>query len=200
MMKFKHAAQFQPALTEREVLEQKYKLARNNLLIVIVFTLLNMILMLAGSDRYMLFSASVPYFLVLYGMLMTGKMPAEWYEGDMSEYSFLDTSFLVVMTVLAFFFVAFYALVWYFSRNKSKGWMIAALVFIVIDTIGMFVLLGFDMSMILDLVVHIWIIYELAVGIITIQKLKNLPPEEPQTEESTEAVAEESSEPSDPEM
>lgn len=200
MMKFKHAAQFQPALTEREVLEQKYKLARNNLLIVIVFTLLNMILMLTGSDRYMLFSASVPYFLVLYGMLMTGKMPVEWYEGDMSEYSFLDTSFLVVMTVLAFFFVAFYALVWYFSRNKSKGWMIAALVFIVIDTIGMFVLLGFDMSMILDLVVHIWIIYELAVGIITIQKLKNLPPEEPQTEEATEAVAEESSEPSDPEM
>ena len=77
----------------------------------------------------------------------------------------MDTSFLVVMTVLAFFFVAFYALVWYFSRNKSKGWMIAALVFIVIDTIGMFVLLGFDMSMILDLVVHIWIIYELAVAL-----------------------------------
>lgn len=39
----------------------RYTVARNNLLLVIVFTLINVALAIGGGNFYMLFSASIPY-------------------------------------------------------------------------------------------------------------------------------------------
>ena len=64
----------QPAVQQspRDMLEQKYNGSRANLLLVIVFTAINMILMVAGSDTYFLFSAFVPYMMVVVGALLGG--------------------------------------------------------------------------------------------------------------------------------
>ena len=66
-----------PAVSPRMALENRYKISRGNLMIAVVFTLVNIILALVGGDIYFLFSASIPYYLVVYGMVLCGKMPAE---------------------------------------------------------------------------------------------------------------------------
>ena len=80
-------------------LTQKYRTSRMNLLAVIVFTLLNVVFLMSGSDMYFLFTAAIPYHLVVVGMLLTGKFPPEMYEGGTFE--FLDSSFLVATVVIA---------------------------------------------------------------------------------------------------
>ena len=76
--------------------------------------------------------------------------------------------------------------------------MIAALVLFSIDS-ALMLLLGDFASSILDLVFHAWVIYYLVVGIISANKLKNMPEEEPEAVVAegdapveTEAPAEES--------
>ena len=97
----------------------------------------------------------------------------------MTEADFLDSSFLVVMIVIAIIMIAFYGLFYFLSRKQKSGWLIVALVFFVIDTFGMFYLWGISIDMILDLLFHIWVIYYLVSGIVAAKKLKNLPEEEP---------------------
>ena len=166
-------------ISPRQALENKYNISRSNLLAVIVFTLINILMAAFGSTSYFLFSASIPYYLVFLGSLMCGKFPIEDDEGAMTEADFLDSSFLIVMIVIAIIMTAFYGLFYFLSRKQKSGWLIVALVFFVIDTIGMFYLWGFSIDMILDLLFHIWVIYYLVSGIIAANKLKNLPEEEP---------------------
>ena len=54
----------------REYLENKMKSARHSLLLVLIFTVVNLVLLLADGNTYFLFSASVPYYLTAFGMGM----------------------------------------------------------------------------------------------------------------------------------
>ena len=45
------------------LLENKYLSSRNNLLLVIIFTLINIVMAALGNDSYFLFSASIPYYI-----------------------------------------------------------------------------------------------------------------------------------------
>ena len=177
-MKFQQPRHTGPVLSERQMLEQKFTRSRHNLLIVVAFTLLNIVMLLLKSDTYLLFAASIPYYLVFYGMMFTGKFPADWYGGEIEEYTIFNDTFFVITLILALVCLLFYVSFWYFSRKGGAGWLIAALIFIVLDTVGMFLLVGFDPSMLLDVLFHGWIIFEMYVGISTAKKLKNLPPEE----------------------
>ncbi len=165
-------------LSPRELQEQKYNISRANLLLVVGFTLLNVILALLGGNYYLLFSASIPYFIVYLSMYLCGKLPVEHYEGDIQDYYFLDDSLFIIATVLAFVIIAVYALFWWLSKEKKSGWLIAALVFFGIDTLGMFYFYGFSVDIIMNLLFHAWIIYYLVSGIVAAQKLKALPEED----------------------
>ena len=66
-------------LSQQQVLTNKYMGARHNLLLVVVFTLINIVLLLVQSNTYFLFSATIPYFLADLGMVLCGKYPAEYY-------------------------------------------------------------------------------------------------------------------------
>ena len=166
------------SFTPRQLLENKYKVSRANLLLVLAFTAINLILLLINSNTYFLFSAFIPYFIADLGMLMCGKYPAEFYVDDFAGMEFLDTSFLVVMVVIAFAVLALYLLAWFLSKNNKVGWLIFALILFGIDTVLMFLLSGISVSSIFDILFHAWVIYELAVGIHAHYKLKALPPEE----------------------
>lgn len=176
MALFKNKTQ-QTNLSEHAILTNKYNSSRNNLLLVVAFTVINLVLLLTGSTTYFLFSASIPYYLPFFGMMYTGKLPAEYYEG-LADFQPYPTTVLTVLTVMAVIFIAVYLLCWLLSKKHGFGWLVAALVAFIADTIFMFVVVGFSTDMILDVVFHVWVIVSLFTGISAAVKLKKLPPEE----------------------
>ena len=170
-------------LSQHEVLANRYQSARHNILLVVVFTLINIFLLVTNSNTYFLFSASIPYYLVDLGMFLCGKYPAEYYQ-EIGGMETLNDTFLVVTLVIAAVIVVLYLLSWIFSKKPRVGWMIFALVFFVIDTLGMLWWAGISSDMIIDVVFHGWVIVSLSMGIAAYFKLKNLPEEEIPVEEA----------------
>ena len=171
-----------PVASQRSVLSVKYTSSRHNLLFVVAFSLINLVLLLTNSGTYFLFSASLPYIIADWGMFLCGKYPAEIYAEYYPEMTtFLDSSVLVVLVAIAVIIIALYLLCWIMSKKHGAGWLIAALVFFCLDTAAMF-LLPIDVSFLLDIAFHGWVIYSLAVGIVANSKLKKLPEEDPAAE------------------
>jgi len=165
-------------VSQRQIYESKYTSSRMNLLLVVAFTVINMVLCLTNADMYFLFTASVPYILTGLGMFLCGKLPEDiYFEEEFNGMEFLDTSFLWIMVAISFVIVALYLLGWIFSKNHKVGWLIFSLAFFCVDTVVMFLYYGFDVSMIIDIVFHAWVIYSLSVGIHAYFKLKKLPEE-----------------------
>ena len=160
----------------REVAEQKYRAARQNLWIVILATAVNMVLALLQTGRYFLFSARVPYLCTDYGMFLSGRYPAEYYEGWRDPAS-LPSGVFYELLAIALVIVALYVVCAIFAP-KNNGWMICALVLFVLDTVAMF---GdfwlneyFEASCILDVIFHIWVLVSLISGVSAGAKLKRL--------------------------
>lgn len=145
----------------RDQLQAAYNTARSNLLILVVFTVINIVLLLVESDTMFLFSATVPYVALLMGIL-TGLTPV-----------------IVVCGCIAAISILLYLLCWILSK-KSPAWLIVALVFFVIDTavLALLYISAGEISGIVDFLFHLWVIYYLVVGIINGNKLKKLPEEE----------------------
>ncbi len=171
------------ALSNKQVLETRYNNSRANLLLVVVFTVINIILLITESNTYFLFSAYIPYILVVLGMLLCGMYPEEYYvENDIGT-EFFDTSVFAVLLAIALVFIALYLISWIFSKNNKYGWLIFALVIFSADTLGMFAFEGFALDSIIDIVFHVWVIISLALGINACRKLKALPMDEIDTSE-----------------
>ncbi len=153
------------ALSPIEQAAANFKTARTDLLIVVIATLVNIVLVLTGSGSYFLFSASIPYYLTVYGMLFTGKLPPEYYTGDLAGMTFIDEKWLIVMLALAFIILALYAVCFFMLRKPNKVWFIVALVAFCIDSVAMLFLINFDSSALIDVIFHALIIYYLIKGI-----------------------------------
>lgn len=165
-------------LSQRETLINKYMNARHNLLLIVVFTLINVVLLVTNSNTYFLFSAYIPYVIADLGMALSGKYPAEYYGEDLEGMEFLGDSFLVVTLVIAAVCLLLYLLSWILSKKPRVGWMIFALVFFAVDTAGMLLIAGISADMIIDILFHGWVIVSLSSGIIAYFKVKKLPEEE----------------------
>ena len=163
------------ASMQRQILENKFNSSRANLLLVVGFTLVNILLCVSGSGTYFLFSASIPYFIVDLGLLLTGKYPPEFYVGEFEGAAVLDPSASIVFTLIAVCITLIYLVCWFLSK-KRRDWLIAALILFVIDTIAMFVLFGISIDMIFDIVFHGYVIWILISGIRANNTLKMLPP------------------------
>lgn len=145
---------------EKENALKQLSVARGNLLLMIVLTVVNILLSLLGSDTMLLFSATVPYFAATVGIL--------------SEIGILVGIGVGIAAVI----LGIYLLCWIFSK-KHYGWMIAALVLFALDTlamIGIYMLYG-DVSGVLDVLIHAWVLYYLVIGVRYGYKLKKMPPE-----------------------
>ncbi|MBR0535731.1 MAG: hypothetical protein IIX14_05075 [Clostridia bacterium] len=165
-------------VSERAALQNKLNSARSNILLVVIFSVINTVLCLTGSMTYFLFSANLPYFATQMGVLYTGRFPAEVYGAEWEGFAFYPTSFLVIMAAISVACIVMYLLCWLLSKKHGYGWIIAALVFFIIDT-GFMLLNAYDFSeIILDIVFHIWVIVSLIMGISAAKKLKKLPAEE----------------------
>ena len=157
----------------REIAEEKFNSARSNLLLVVILTLINMVLLVVGSDSMMLFSATIPYWAMLVGIV---SVAGPFFIGGIA----------VGVILLGIYFAC-----WFFSK-KHYGWMIAALVLFIIDTIflaGLYLLIG-DVSGWLDIIIHIWVLYYLIMGVKYGRDLKLLPEETEYTEPAAEEIEE----------
>lgn len=175
--------------TPRQILEAKYKGSINNILLIIVFTVINVVLLVTNSDRYFLFSAFVPYYLADLGMYFCGMYPAEYYYGIVDP-QFYGKWFLAVTIAIGVVILSVYLLCWFFAKKKKLPGLIISLVLFVIDTLAMLYIIGISKDMILDLIFHAWVIISLVLGIVNYVKLKKLPEEEqtPVTEDNNAEV------------
>lgn len=176
-------------ISERDLLLSKYHSGRHNLLLVVVFSAINLIMLLTNSGSYFLFSAYVPYFLGDLGMYQCGKYPAEVYGEDFASMEFSDISFLIVAVAIAAVVIGVYLLCWILAKKMKVGFIVFGLVMFAVDTAFFLLLFGINTEMILDIVFHAWVLISLVNAIVAYNKLKKLPPEEVAAEVQPEAAA-----------
>lgn len=160
--------------TKENNLETRYKNSIGNLLVVVIFSVINIGLLLAGTDTYFLFSAFIPYFIVDYGRAMCGMYPEEFYSDLLIE-EFLDSSFLIVMVAIAAVIIIAYLVCWILAKKKKVAALFAALALFVADTMLMLFMMDFSSDIIIDVVFHIWVVVYLITAIRTYYKIKNTP-------------------------
>lgn len=142
-------------VTFRSSNDAKYKNARVNLLLVVIFSAINVFSILF-TNTYFLFSAFIPQLITEVGAIM-------YQESGVAL-------FAVVASVLSLVTVVPYLLAWIFSK-KNVGWMIAATVLYTVDTL---LFLGTFISLIMqgeifgiaDIVFHAWVIFSLISAVV----------------------------------
>ena len=176
-------------LSPRQKYEQKYNTSRHNLLLVFAFTLINIILLATNSNMYFLFSSFIPLYITDLGMFLCGSYPEEYYiEAGLEGMEFFNGSFFAVTVIISVIIALLYLLAWFMSSKNRVGWIIFALVLFGIDTVGMFLLAGFSVDSIMDILFHAWILYYLILGVHAHVKLKSLPPDELFTSDAVEST------------
>lgn len=152
-------------MSPREKCEKGYAAARYNLLGVIALTVLNIIMFLTGSESYFLFSATMPYQLVVIGSVLVQEGAA--------------SAVLVVTIIVAALIIAAY-LVCFFIGKKSVWGMIVALILFAIDSVWFLFLAvsAFDSSLIINFVFQAWVLYYLIMAVVYHFKLKAMPCEQ----------------------
>ena len=136
--------------------ERKINSARSSLLFIVILSIVNIFAISGGS--YFLFSAYLPQVfiaLAVYG----------------------DPSLLMPMIVLSIIYIFPYLLCFIFAK-KRKGWMIAALVLFIIDSIFFVIdvlpllMLG-DISFLFDAIIRVYALVTLIVGVTGYSKLED---------------------------
>ena len=146
------------------------KSARTTLLVAVLFTVLNVVLLIIGSNRYFLYSATIPYYLTFFGYVFDHMM--------VGTYTLTGLSMAVVP-------IAALALCWFMSK-KDDRWLTAATVVFGLDTAAMLGLLLWagDLSgSLLDIVFHGWVLICLIRGVKACKWLRNVPAEPVMNEE-----------------
>lgn len=151
----------QPPVQSRAALQQKYARSRHELLVVIILTLVNLALLALDSGYMLLFSASVPYIAVAFGIAF--QLPV-----------LLGISIFIAAVTLGLYFLC-----WLLCK-RNFGWLVLALVLFILDTlclVGFYLLLG-EVGGIFDLIIHAVVLYHLIVGVRSGAQLRKLPEEE----------------------
>lgn len=171
----------QQSVSPRLMLENKARYSGSIILILAIVTLISILMPAFGDDRFFLFSFFIPWFIVYAVALNTGRFPPEYYEeiGGWENEEFFPNSVFIVGLVIAILMVVVIALIFVMSiKHRKRGVFIAAVLYS-IDTALMLLLLGIDVSMLLDYVFHalgLWVLWS---GYSAILKLEKMPPEEP---------------------
>ena len=136
----------------REYMEKQTASGRYALLITAVFTAVNLLLVLMNTGRYIVYSASIPYYMTSLAKAMD---------------SYYGTTYLAEAAPLACLITALYFLLWLLSRRASK-WLLPALVLFSVDTAVLlyaaFFMMSNPMNCVLDLFLHGWVIWQLLQG------------------------------------
>lgn len=149
----------------QEYYERQVAMGRSALLVVLCLTVANLLLLLSNTNFYLLFSASVPYYLTIM---------ARGY--DLAAFGAVNQTYTwaavgVSILILGLFFVC-----WLLSRSTPQ-WLTVGLVLFVVDSIGLvlmcrFIFGGFTDSL-LDLLMHGWVMYEIIIAVRAARRLQS---------------------------
>ena len=158
-----------------EYLQRKIGSGRHSLLLIMAFTVVNLLMVVLDSGTYFLFSASIPYYLTLYFKGIDNDFAyGAWTENGPMTIAALIISGVILLLLL---------LCWFLSKKRT-GWLIPALVMFVLDTLALtwctFNIVNDPAGNIVDFVFHFWIMWELGLAIHCGRKLKKLPLENPE--------------------
>lgn len=162
-------------MSRDEKYEAQYNSARGNLLLAIIFTVVNCLLAALGANVYFLFSCSFPYAMAYDGAFFTGLActEEEFLALGFTQSDMMPMWYLFVMLIPAVIAIALYVLCWVFSK-KRVGWMIAATVLFVLDSLFLVLYYVPDITLILDYLFHAWVLFLLIRGIVAHFKLKQM--------------------------
>ena len=152
--------------------------ARYNLAVAVVFTVLNLVMLLVGSDSYFLFSSTISYYLTYFGYLF-----------DL----FTVSTYTLTGLMLGAIPLLAYGVFWLLSL-KNDRWLLPAAVLFAVDTlalVGLILVTGDILGMILQIVFHGWVMFSLIRGVIAGVRLRKLPTEPEQSLEDLPAEPEE---------
>jgi len=130
-----------------------FEKSRNNLLLVIAFTVVNLVLIYFEAKVNFLFSATIPQFVLNVGKTLT----------DTTD----DSIFLIIGLIIAFIAVLSYFIFWLLAR-RARVLILIALIFFGIDSLLLIYLVlnaEFDFSVLLECAFHVWILYYLFTGV-----------------------------------
>ncbi len=156
---------------------RQYAGGRGSLLAVVFVTIVSMAT-LALADYYFVFSAYLPFSFFTDGWygweIANGTYPYmnELAAEDIAYYTELGIFGLITGIVIALIGVLGYFICWLLSK-KNPSALIIGTVFFGIDCL--ILLLSFDVSMIIDILFHAYIMYTLIAGCVAGMKLKKLP-------------------------
>ena len=174
-------------VTQTDIYEHRYSRARFSLLTAVILTVLNIILLVSGTNTYFFFSAFIPYLIADLGMALCGKYPEDYYTEELADIEFLDPSFLVIAVVIALCIAGIYLLCFFMSKKNNGIWLTVALIMFAIDTLSMMTGIMLAAEFLIDVAFHLWLIVDLALGLNAYTKLKALRSTEqlqtPQTDE-----------------
>jgi len=140
----------------------KFRSSRNNLIMVVVFTFVNLVLAAAGSDFSFLFTAPIPSAIM---------------------FLLVDVGLMWVGLVIAVALTSVYLVLSIFAR-KVRALILVALILFACEAgllgivyLGLIALGEFDLFMIIELAFCGWILYYLVIGTIAWRKLVGVPQE-----------------------
>lgn len=148
----------------KNMLLAQYRVARTELIMVLVLTAVNVLSLIFNSSFYFLFSLTVPYLSVGYGVAFT------------SEYGL--PAFMIAGIVFAALIVGVYIVLYVLSKKKA-GCLTAILVLFGIDTVAVIFLAVIEgseggFSAILDVLIHALVMFYFIRGVVAAKKLKAL--------------------------
>ena len=147
-------------------MEKRLNLARSNLLIVILFSVINIALVLLNTNISFLFTAILPTLIIQIGQIVSAETG--------------NTAFLWITGAIAIAIVLLYCMCYLLSKKRGV-FMLVALILFTLDTLALVWLLtlGFEAGFLFDIAFHVWILYYLIIGTKAWSDLKKLPPENP---------------------
>ena len=158
------------AVSYRAHLQQQISIARRTLLGVVVMTLINLVLLLRDGNTYLVFSASVPYYLAFLGKVIDNGF------GPMVE----NGTYTATGLVLGLVILAMYLLPWLLSKRKGN-WLYVGAGLLCLDLVALaavsILLLQSITGTAVDILVHIVAIVQIGKGATADKKLRSLPPE-----------------------
>jgi hypothetical protein len=139
-----------------------FEKARNNLLAVIAFTVINLILAVFDAGVYFLFSATLPQFVFEIGRNLDFEMGT--------------SIFMILGLIIAIIIIIPYFVFWILAK-RARILILVALIFFGIDSLFLlFLILGteFEFSYLLEIAFHVWILYYLIIGVSAWAKIRNI--------------------------
>lgn len=165
----------------RLYLSAKVQGARNMILTILLFTIVNLVLRVAGTDMYFLYSASIPYYMTLICIFLDNGWPTR----DISNVDLHLGKFAAIALVISAIILAVYLVCWLISKKNNVGLTVAMILF-ALDVLALGVLLALlvrnnlvdNMTpWIIDALIHLLIGRNLVNGVAAAAKLKKLPAE-----------------------